>query len=274
MQRGSYTVAYQYNAIGQRAARRVNGTTTRYVTDPMPFLSRLLMETDAAGNPLAYYVHGLGLISKVTPAGQTYTYHFDWRGSTTVLTDAAGNVVNQYRYDSWGTTASNSIETVANPFRFVGRLGVMDDANGLLYMRARFYLPSLGRFASKDPAGLFGGANFYAYAMNNPVGLMDPLGLWYVDLGLSLGFGNGTGVVGGVYLGPDGVHPYAGGGFMTPGPGASFMWSPGSPSPGCWSWQVGGGFWGGGAVGYGGGSTFYEVGFTTPGVGDVSYYTW
>lgn len=34
----------------------------------------------------------------------------------------------------------------------------------------------MGRFISKDPIGLYGGYNVYAYALN-PVGWIDPLGL-------------------------------------------------------------------------------------------------
>lgn len=273
VQRGTYMAQHGYNAIGQRVARTVNGTTTRYVIDPREPVSRLLMETDDAGNPLAYYVYGMGLVAKITPAGQSYTYHFDWRASTAALTDSAGAVVNRYTYDPWGNVGTNTVELVANPFRFVGRLGVMDDGNGSFYMRARYYLPGVGRLTSKDPVGLRGGPNFYAYAMNDPLGLMDPLGLSYVDVGFSFGYGGG-GIVFGYYFGEDGLHPYAGGGVMTPGPGFSLMWSPGSPSPGCWSTQVGGGSILGGAAGYGGGSAFWEVGFTTPGASAVTYYTW
>lgn len=40
----------------------------------------------------------------------------------------------------------------------------------------------LQRFISEDPIGFGGGANFYAYVRNNPLSLIDPLGLqdnWY-----------------------------------------------------------------------------------------------
>jgi RHS repeat-associated protein len=274
VQRGADLIEYAYDPLGQRVSRTVNGLTERWVVDPSAYFSRVLMETDAEGNPLAYYVHGMGLIAMITPTGETYTYHYDWRGSTVALTDGSGAVVNRYGYDAWGNPGTNSFEQVANPFRFVGRLGVMDEGNGLLYMRARYYLPALGRFTSKDPVGTLGGPNFYAYARNDPVGLMDPLGLWYVDAGVSFGFGNGLGVVGGVFMGPDGFHPYAGGGYVTAGPGASVMWSPGSPSPGCWSSSVAAGSVLGGSVGYGGGGPFWEVGLTFPGASWVDYYTW
>ena len=274
IQRGATTTAYAYDGLGQRVSRTVGPATTRYVLDPRSQFNRVLMETDAGGNPQAYYIHGLGLVAKINPGGQTYAYHFDWLGNTVAMTDAAGTAVNRYNYDPLGNMTTNSVETVANVFRFVGRFGVMDDGTGLFYMKARYYLPGVGRFTSKDPAGSFGGQNFYAYALNNPLNYIDPLGLWYIDLGFSFGSPWGAGVAGGFYFGPDGVHPYLGGGAMTPGPGASLMWSPGSPSPGCWSVQVAGGYGAGGAVGYGGGSSFWEVGISTPGASAITYYTW
>jgi RHS repeat-associated protein len=48
--------------------------------------------------------------------------------------------------------------------------------SGLYYYRARFYSPVLGRFLSPDPIGHLGGVNLYAYVLNDPVNLIDPLG--------------------------------------------------------------------------------------------------
>lgn len=59
--------------------------------------------------------------------------------------------------------------------RYVGNLGhVQDDESGLIYMRARYYEPSTGRFISEDMA--LDGKNWYAYCRNNPVGLADASG--------------------------------------------------------------------------------------------------
>nr|WP_264821742.1 RHS repeat-associated core domain-containing protein [Acinetobacter lanii] len=44
------------------------------------------------------------------------------------------------------------------------------------YNRHRYYAPNIGRFISKDPIGLLGGHNVYAYAPN-PVEWVDPRGL-------------------------------------------------------------------------------------------------
>lgn len=53
----------------------------------------------------------------------------------------------------------------------------MDDGNGLLYMRARYYDPEVGRFINKDPIGFAGGDfNLYAYVGNNPINNIDPEG--------------------------------------------------------------------------------------------------
>ena len=46
-----------------------------------------------------------------------------------------------------------------------------------MFYRARFYDPSIGRFNSRDPAGLAAGINRYAYTNNNPINYTDPFGL-------------------------------------------------------------------------------------------------
>jgi RHS repeat-associated protein len=94
-----------------------------------------------------------------------------------VITDANQATVNQYRYDPSGNILYQS-ETVTQPFKYVGQLGVMAEPNGLYYMRARYYDPQVGRFISEDPIEFDGGdVNLYAYVRNNPVMLTDPWGL-------------------------------------------------------------------------------------------------
>jgi RHS repeat-associated protein len=63
---------------------------------------------------------------------------------------------------------------VGNAVRFQGQY--RDEETGLHYNRYRYYDPNTGRFISRDPIGLAGGVNVYAYAPN-PVQWIDPLGL-------------------------------------------------------------------------------------------------
>jgi RHS repeat-associated protein len=165
---GGNSYEYRYDGLWGRRARIENSVEKRYVFG--------LAETDASGNITAYYVYGLGLISKITPSNQSYFYHFDGIASTVGISDSSGNMVNKYAYDAFGKVL-NQEETIPNPFKYVGEYGVMDEGNGLFYMWARYYDPESGRFINKDPIGFWGGLNPYTYVGNNPVNWVDPLGL-------------------------------------------------------------------------------------------------
>ena len=173
---GGNTYVYRYDGLGNRVARIENGVEKRYISG--------LLETDASGSITAYYVYGLGLISKITPSNEVYYYHYDGIGSTIGMSDSLGNIVNKYAYDAFGKVL-NQEEVISNPFKYVGQFGVMDEENGLLYMRARYYDPDVGRFISKDPIGILGGLNMFTYVQNNPVNEIDPEGLQAVFLGSS-----------------------------------------------------------------------------------------
>jgi RHS repeat-associated protein len=168
---------YQYDGLFNRASKTDAGTTTKYLVDPNGFLPQVIAEMDGAYNITSYYVYdGMGLVAKMTPSGSIYFYHYNGSGNTIAMTDASGNMVNKYAYDEFGNLV-NVQETVPNPFLFGGQYGVMDDDNGLLYMRARYYDPQVGRFINKDPIGYRGGLNLFAYAGSNPLNWIDPLGL-------------------------------------------------------------------------------------------------
>lgn len=173
---GSTNLSYLYDALGNRIKKTEGVNVREYIIDPNRSLTNVLAETDNSGNIQAYYVYGLGLISKIEN-NNAYFYQYDGLGSTVAVTDEDGNLRNKYAYDDFGNLVANCSETIDNPFKYVGRFGVMTDTNDLLYMRARYYMPSIGRFINKDPIGLVGGMNLYGYVGGNPIRLIDPSGL-------------------------------------------------------------------------------------------------
>lgn len=171
----SGTWEYLYDGAGRRVQSMHDSEVRRFLLDPRG-MTNVLAEYDGDGNLTAYYVHGLGLAYKVDASGDTYYYHYNYTGHTVAMTDRDEDVVNKYAYLPFGELAAKD-ETVDNPFRYVGKYGVMDEGNGLLFMRARYYQYKLGQFITKDPIAYTDGTNLSSYVENNPLTYVDPLGL-------------------------------------------------------------------------------------------------
>ena len=188
------TWTYEYNALGHRVATVHDGLRTEYLIDPFG-IGDVVAEYDGSDSLVAAYAHGLGLVSREDPATGAAYYSFDASANTTGLTDETGTLVNRYEYLPFGEQIS-AITAVANPFTFVGQLGVMDDG-GQYYMRNRSYAPDVGRFTQPDPVGLAGGStNLYRYAENAPTDSLDPSGLYTEQVGISFNLGLGLGISG------------------------------------------------------------------------------
>lgn len=190
----SGTFTYEYDVLGQRAAVVKNGQRTEYLVDPQG-LGEVVAEY-GAGGLAARYVHGQSLVGRLDGGGAAAYYELDALGSVAGLSGAGGALLNRYSYLPFGQTAATS-ETVANPFKFVGGLGILDDGSGLLSMRRRAYAPALGRFTSPDPLR-DPGTNAYAYVRNSPLAFTDPQGLAvtadrFGGMEDSLSYGDGAG---------------------------------------------------------------------------------
>ncbi|WP_435275914.1 RHS repeat-associated core domain-containing protein [Psychrobium sp. nBUS_13] len=180
-QGGKTLSSYQYDQNNNRISQTQNGIETRYILDENRELANVLAETNAAGIISQYYIYGDGLVSSIDAANNSHYYHFDPTGHTLALTDENGRVSDKYAYTPYGLTTSQG--STHNPFKYVGRYGVMDDSNGLHYMRARYYKEDIKRFISLDamvgsmqtPQTL----NRYAYVLGNPVMGIDPSGKYF-----------------------------------------------------------------------------------------------
>ncbi|MFH1840127.1 MAG: RHS repeat-associated core domain-containing protein [Nanoarchaeota archaeon] len=124
-----------------------------------------IQERDSSIGSKIYY-YGTGLVAKEESDEISY-YHKDRLGSTTVVTDESGAIVESNTYLPYGENLGNSDET----FGFAGK---ERDVSGLTYFNARYYDPSLGVFTSVDPGR--DGMNWYQYTASNPIKFVDPTG--------------------------------------------------------------------------------------------------
>lgn len=107
-------------------------------------------------------------------------YHTDAVGSVRVITNQTGAVVERYDYVPFGQLWQPPVNPVSTR-RFAGK--ERDAETGLDYFGARYYASRTGRFTTIDPVLNIEAAltepqrwNRYAYALNNPLAVVDPDG--------------------------------------------------------------------------------------------------
>ena len=192
---GDASRSFAYDALGNRIVE--DGCL--WVPDHADGLKRPLIECDAAGNPVRYYLWaGNRLLGFIDAAGTLIVAHADEQGSVVALTDVSGNVLYAANYgphgEDWGASGTNP-----TPFAWLGGLGVKrlpsahpsspvpPPLQPLYLTRHRLYSATLNRFLATDPAGLSGGLNLYAYCEGDPLAYVDPLGLCGVGIMTRIG---------------------------------------------------------------------------------------
>lgn len=176
---GETTASYKYNASGLRYEKTVDGQTIDHVWDG----SKQII-ADVINNQFYEancYIRGTNLVAKYNYKNgnkSEYTYYTqNAHGDVVNLTDTDGEVVKSYTYDAFGVE-KNIDEDDTNAFRYCGEY--YDKETATVYLRARYYNPSTGRFISRDsfagrrsdPLSL----NLYTYCNNNPIGYVDSNG--------------------------------------------------------------------------------------------------
>ncbi len=162
----SQTITYKYNGDGLRTSKTTNGNITKHIWDG----SNIVIETDGAGNITNKYLRGINLIASDIE-GTTNYYLYNGHGDVVQLTQTNGTITKNYDYDAFGIE-KNIDQNDTNPFRYCGEY--YDTETGTIYLRARYYNPSVGRFISEDPIG--DGLNWYTYCNNNPIYFIDSSG--------------------------------------------------------------------------------------------------
>jgi len=164
-----------YRADGLRAWKQTGaGVRTYFLYDE----DQLLGEFDTNGVMQASQTWGAeGLAYRRTASGAsagTRFYSWDVRGNVAATTDASGNVLNTPSSD--GFSSSGGVEPCAT---FGGQVGGYRDAEtGLVLFGQRYYDQGLGSWLTRDPIAEEGGINLYSYTQGNPIGWVDPTGLY------------------------------------------------------------------------------------------------
>ena len=195
---------YFYNSDGLRISKKVNGNTTNHVWDG----DQMVLETDGAGNVTNKYIRGINLIYSEDSGANRRYFLYNGHGDTVQLTSATGSSIKTYDYDAFGNE-KNSDPNDTNMFRYCGEY--FDKETGTIYLRARYYDPTIGRFITEDSVwsrkvnlfnleekidyssmlvgGVYRGEkedkyiiddplslNLYTYCENSPINMIDPTG--------------------------------------------------------------------------------------------------
>ncbi len=103
--------------------------------------------------------------------GTDLFYHYDPIGNVLMISNASGDTIASYCQEGFGNVIQ-TVGSVDNDYHLTTK--EIDSDTGLYYFYARWYDPEIGRFISKD---IIPSINFYYYAQNNPLGMMDPTGM-------------------------------------------------------------------------------------------------
>ena len=176
----NYKVSFTYDAEGLRTGKTVNGEKTIYVWDG----EQVVMELSKGGAVQKRYIRGNDLVYADKGENTEKTYYVtDMHGNVVQLLDESGNVTKTYEYDSFGNEVKPEKKD-ENPYRYCGEY--YDKETEEVYLRARYYEPSVGRFITRDtytgesdePLSL----HLYTYCENDGVNAWDPSGHYKIKM--------------------------------------------------------------------------------------------
>jgi len=199
--------AYAYRADGMRVSKAVAGVTTRYRYDGQMSKrsgdpeaktneqreSGGMEDVTSSGKVTQYGLgaRGIDYMQNPAPTGGWVAFpvydghgnpdfaslHAGPGGMVATLARSGSNsyaLGNQRSFDAWGSVRLGS-QTGDPSGRYCGNLGhKQDDESGLIYMRARYYEPTSGRFISEDPDR--NRRDWFGYANSDPASNGDRTG--------------------------------------------------------------------------------------------------
>jgi RHS repeat-associated protein len=193
---GTLKTTYQYDVLGNLlAVTLANGKKISYAIDPQNrrvgkkvngtlaagFLykdDRVVAQLNASNAVVSQFIYASGdsVPDYMVTRGVIYRIFSDHLGSPRLVVNAAtGQIAERIDYDEFGNVFTDT-NPGFQPFGFAG--GLYDQDTKLVRFGARDYDPNAGRWTAKDPILFAGGdTNLYGYVLNDPVNLIDRVGL-------------------------------------------------------------------------------------------------
>lgn len=179
--------SYTYDGNGIRISKTTPEGTINYINDGGYVVG------EVSGDSVIKYTYGNSLVN-INNNGTLGYYQTDEHGNVSAIVNTSRSIVADYDFDAFGNETI-STENYYNPMRYCGEY--YDGETGLIYLRARYYDPSIGRFISEDThwnlenmiygdkeyedeeiktpdaQAISQASNLYVYCMNNPVMFVD-----------------------------------------------------------------------------------------------------
>jgi RHS repeat-associated protein len=126
-----------------------------------------------------YYTVGGQLLGEQTTGQPPRDYVTDALGSVVGTVTSTGQAENTYRYKPYGALLAKTGTAPDPAFTWVGSQGYRQTGKKYsdVYVRARHYDSTGGRWTSKDPAGRIAGDTPWQYSKQSPTTMTDPTGL-------------------------------------------------------------------------------------------------
>ena len=176
VQRNQQTVAtYVYNATGERVAKTV--TSPQAINERFAYneASQLIGEYGTTNRDYIWFGNlPVAAVDNGTTSTISYV-HADGLGTARAISDATGNTIWQWAYQSNPFGEQQPTGSYVYNLRFPGQY--FDIEMGLNYNVHRNYDVTTGRYTQSDPLGLAGGLSTYGYVFQSPLMGGDSLGL-------------------------------------------------------------------------------------------------
>jgi RHS repeat-associated protein len=197
LKNGTTTVAtYRYDGATRRVTKLVGSNTTHfYYSDQWQILEERLNTGSSADRQ---FVWGQRYIDDLVLRDQSTTRHYvlNDRVNVTSIINTSGTVQERYGYNAFGTSRVMNASFVvqsSSSYNWETRFAAYrwDSESGLYQVRYRYYHPLLGTWINRDPLGEHFDQKLYQFNYNDPISVVDPMGLWGIQFGdYNIGIGN------------------------------------------------------------------------------------